>query len=104
MVAVATRPGIKGHPLWQDFVTGVDPTNAVDELRVSISFSNGTPCITWMPDLGDKRDYTVLATDRLDGGTWQPWDLMVDDGRFFKVEVSLPEGVPEPQAYAGMGL
>ena len=103
LVTVATNSARKGHPLWHDFVAGTDPTVPDDEFKVFISFTNGVPCIAWTPDFSGWRDYTIMAKERLEDKEWKPWDMVID-ARFFKVEVSLPEGVPEPRPYWGMTL
>ena len=103
LVSVATNLTRKGYPLWHDFVVGTDPTVPGDDFKVSISFTNGVPCITWTPDISGWRDYTIMAKERLEDKEWKPWDMVID-ARFFKVEVSLPEGIPEPRPYSMQNL
>ena len=88
-VAVPSAWG-KGIPLWQDYVAGTKPEVADDVFCVT-DFSvapDGTVDISYSPDLGEKRNYTILGCEYL-GETWHEKS---DGDRFFKVQVSMPEG------------
>lgn len=90
--ALSALAGANGRSLWASWLAGLDPGDPDDAaFTVSISITNGAPCITWDPDLGDSRSYTVWGRDALDSGdTWRPVDPS-DPGatgaRFFKVSV-----------------
>ena len=77
--------------VWEDYVAGTDPTDVNDIFRAMISFQDGTPLITWTPDLntdGEVRVYRVLGKKRLTDPVWQ-WPVN-SSHRFFKVRVELP--------------
>lgn len=90
--ALSALAGANGRSLWASWLAGLDPGDPDDAaFTVSISITNGAPCISWDPDLGDSRSYTVWGRDALDSGdTWRPVDPS-DPGatgaRFFKVSV-----------------
>ena len=66
-VAVPSAWG-KGIPLWQDYVAGTKPEVADDVFCVT-DFSvapDGTVDISYSPDLGDKRSYTILGCGNLE--------------------------------------
>ena len=86
-VMVPTAWG-KPTPLWQDYVAGTRP-DAVDDLFHVTDFSvapDGTVDISYSPDLGEKRSYTVLGCENLGDA----WHEKSDGDRFFKVQVSMP--------------
>lgn len=87
-VAVPTAWG-KALPLWQDYVTGTKPDVADDVFRIT-EFSvapDGTIDIQYYPDLGSKRNYTILGCEKLGDA----WHEKTDGDRFFKVKVSVPK-------------
>ena len=77
--------------VWQDYVTGTDPTNPDDTFYAMIAISNGMPCVTWTPNLntnGEVRVYTVLGKTNLTDAAWVcPTNSA---HRFFKVKVEMP--------------
>ena len=82
--------------MWECYVAGLDPTDAAQVLTTEISFENGTPLVSWTPDLnkgGTKsvRTYTVEGKNTLT----EEWDKAVASSRFFRVKVSMP---PEQEA------
>ena len=84
--------GANGRSLWTSWLSGLDPSVEGDaEFTVSIDVSGGVPSLTWSPDLGDARAYTVWGRETLDAAdSWAPVDI--DDigmspFRFFKVTV-----------------
>ena len=84
--------GANGRSLWTSWLAGLDPSVEGDsEFIVSIDVSGGVPKLSWIPDLGDARAYTVWGCETLDAvGPWTQVD--VDDigtsqFRFFKVTV-----------------
>ena len=89
--------GTNGRSLWTSWLAGLDPSveeNA--EFTVSIDVSGGVPRLSWSPDLGDARAYTVWGRATLDAAdSWAQVDI--DDigtsqFRFFKVAVGMPVG------------
>ena len=91
--SLAASKGLNNYFVWQSYVAGLIPTNAASRFVADIKVSNGKPAITWKPDLGTKRAYTLLGKPSLDATLWQP---VADTNniptalRFFKVEVNLP--------------
>ena len=81
--------GVNGRSLWVSYLAGLDPADPDSgELEVSISVTNNVPYISWKPDLGDKRKYTLYGTESLSLPNWQPVDdLMTTSAKFFKVSV-----------------
>ena len=84
--------GANGRSLWTSWLSGLDPSvHGYSEFTVSIDVSGGVPSLTWTPDLGAARAYTVWGRETLDAAdSWVPVDI--DDigtsqFRFFKVTV-----------------
>ena len=83
-----------GRPteVWEEYVAGLDPTNANSQLKAMIEMQDGAPVVKWEPDLntnGVVRTYKVYGSETLeDGGVWQyPTNSL---HRFFKVTVEMP--------------
>ena len=70
----------------QCYVAGLDPTNAASRFQSSITFSNGAPHISWSPDLGAERFYSVLGKTNLAEIAWCATNNAT---RFFKATVDL---------------
>lgn len=84
--------GLNGRSLWTSWLAGFDPSDPEDtEFTVLIAVSNGVPCLTWSPDLGDRRTYTIWGRATLDASSaWTPVDaesLGADSNQFFKVSI-----------------
>ena len=84
--------GANRRSLWTSWLSGLDPSiEGSTEFTVSIDVSGGVPSLTWSPDLGAARAYTVWGRETLDAAdSWEPVD--VDDigtsqFKFFKVTV-----------------
>ncbi len=77
-----------GRAAWECYVAGLDPTDAASEFRVGIEFVDGAPAITWSPDLGTNRVYTVQGKDSLTDATWGATN---GTSRFFRVKVEMPD-------------
>jgi len=85
--------------VWQDYVAGTDPLNASDVLRASITMTDGTPHVTWLPDLSSAtpaRVYKVYGMKTLgarlsatDVTSLLPADRKAEGYRFFYVTVTL---------------
>lgn len=85
-----------GHTGWNSFVAGLDPRRTDGVLTANITMIDGTPVITWSPDLRGTaenalrpRIYTVEGKSVLDG-TWHPTSA---GDRFFRVTVRLQPSV-----------
>ncbi len=76
-----------GMPTWQEYVAGSVPTNSDSVLRTLITVSNGMPWLTWAPNLGTSRIYTVTGKTNLTVGVWGPTNAA---SRFLRVKVDLP--------------
>ena len=86
-------PWGKSTPLWRDYVAGTDPdpagSNATFRIT-SFAVTNGVPYVTYAPDLGAKRTYTILGKRSLDDPK-EGWQCPPPAGaRFFRVKVDLP--------------
>ena len=45
--------------LYESYVAGLDPINSFERFEVNISVVEGKPFLTWSPDLGNERVYTI---------------------------------------------
>ena len=75
-----------GHPAWAEYVAGTDPTDDASVLTALISVRDGAPSVTWEPDLGSARVYTVEGKASLTGDWQSPANAT---HRFFRVKVSM---------------
>ena len=89
--AFANIVGANGRTLWTNWLAGLDPADPEDDFRVPIAVTNGTPSLSWTPDLGAERTYTILGCADLSAPNgWEPVDkseLPTTTNRFFKVTV-----------------
>jgi len=77
-----------GYVSWQEYVAGTSPTNAASLFLAQIVLSNGVPTVSWTPDLGAARLYTVEGKASLTDAEWaSPTNA---SSRFFRVKVDLP--------------
>ena len=83
-----------GRPteVWEEYVAGLDPTDANSRLVANIGLTNGVPYISWTPDLntnGIIRTYKIYGSETLEnGGNWHyPTNSL---HRFFRVKVEMP--------------
>lgn len=90
--AFANIVGANGRTLWGNWLAGLDPANPDDDLTLSIAVTNGVPSLSWRPDLGAERNYTVFGRYALSPeNNWEVVstnDLKTTTNRFFKVSVS----------------
>ena len=90
--AFANIVGANGRTLWANWLAGLDPTNPDDDFLVSIAVTNGVPSLSWKPDLGDARTYTIFGRYALSPESgWevvQKNKLATTTNRFFKVSLS----------------
>ena len=69
-------------------MAGTSPTNRLSVFQAAITFDAGEPRITWDPDLGAARTYTVKGKALLADETWTaPTNAA---SRFFRVEITMP--------------
>ena len=80
--------------VWEDYVTGTNPTNLNSVFRTFVDMSSGVPKITWKPDLNEngtkyERIYQVWGAKDLNA---QWFKVDGDEGtyNFFKTTVELP--------------
>lgn len=78
-------------PLWQEYVQGTDPNDSNDVFRVFLTTTNGV-AVSWSPDLGASRRYTLYGTDALTNRVWAATSVFDDveflmTNRFFKIGV-----------------
>ena len=84
-------------PVWQDYVAGRDPTNALSKFTTKIELTDGKPVVTWTPALNGEgvregvRTYRVWGKANLTDAAWSE----VSSGneasyRFFRVTVEMP--------------
>ena len=85
---MAMAIGANGYSVWESYVAGLDPTNTESVLKVDIAFTGDQPQVTWQPDLGSARVYTVLGKTNLTEAVWHA--PATSGSRFFKVRVDLP--------------
>lgn len=82
----ADGDGVDNYTEW---VTGTVPTNSASRgFRADIRFTNGVPVITWIPDLGMDRIYSLEGKAALDDSTWvTPTNV---NTRYFRIQVQAP--------------
>lgn len=77
-----------GHTAMQEYVTGSIPTNKASVLRAVIDIIDGNPRITWTPDMGTQRIYTVEGKTNLTDVVWHsPTNA---GSKFFRVKTEMP--------------
>jgi C1A family cysteine protease len=84
--------GANGRSLWTSWLSGLDPSvEGSAEFTVSIDVSGGVPSLTWDPDLGAARTYTVWGRETLSpADQWKQVDVDsvgTSQFKFFKVTV-----------------
>ena len=82
----------KPSAVWEEYVAGLDPTDANSRLVANIEMRDGALYVSWTPDLntnGIIRTYKVYGSETLEnGGNWQyPTNSL---HRFFRVKVEMP--------------
>ena len=91
--AFANIVGANGRTLWANWLAGLDPSNPNDDFTLSIAVTNGVPSLSWTPDLGTARTYTIWGCRDLtstDGWrTAQTEEHGTPPHRFFKVKEEL---------------
>jgi hypothetical protein len=82
-----TDTDVDGMLAWQEYVAGTDPTNGASLFLSLIDMSSGSPYISWSPDLGTSRLYTVFGRTNLVTDAWGATNAA---SQFFRVSVGLP--------------
>lgn len=84
----ANDTAANGQKVWESYLIGLDPTDSAAKFVSSITIEDGKPIVSWDPNLGGARAYTILGSTDLK--TW----TKVEEGRasdynFFKVSVEM---------------
>lgn len=90
--AFANIVGANGRTLWTNWLIGLDPDDSsTSDFRLYIAVTNSKPRLSWTPDLGDARTYTIWGCrDLPPEGGWSvvsEEDLETTTNRFFKVTI-----------------
>ena len=77
--------------VWQDYVAGTDPTDPTSRFAATIDFVDGTPVVTWSPNVTDgSRVYRIWGKKSLGDADWTQLDAAsTADYNFFKVTVEM---------------
>ncbi len=70
------------------YVAGLDPADPDSSLFASIAMQDASPVITWEPDLGAARTYTVEGKSAMTNAVWE--DPTNSTHHFFRVNAALP--------------
>ena len=85
--AAAAGNGANGHPLWESYLVGLDPTDAASQLTVMIRMEGGKPVVEWK--MARQQNLEALGYScRVKGkaNLSDPvWSEGVSGHRFFKV-------------------
>ena len=84
----ANAMGANGCTVWESYVAGLNPTDPLDRLLSAIAITNGALYITWTPDLGLSRKYTILGKTQLSDAAWH--SPTNPASMFYKVNVEMP--------------
>ena len=84
----ANAIGSNGYSVWESYVAGLNPLDALDRFLSSIVITNNVVYITWSPDLGLSRKYTLLGKTNLTDSTWH--SPTNSGSSFFKLKVEMP--------------
>ncbi|MBR5549462.1 MAG: chitobiase/beta-hexosaminidase C-terminal domain-containing protein [Kiritimatiellae bacterium] len=84
--------GGKATRIWEEYVAGTDPTNALSRLEANIEMRDGAPFVSWSPNLNEggvnARVYTIWGKTNLTDRVWH--SPTNESSRFFKVTVEMP--------------
>jgi len=91
----ANAVGRNGYPVWQPYVTGLEPEDEKSKFFPEIVVKDGKVHVSREPingKLGATRVCTTFGKGSLDDRAWTPLvEGRADGCRFFKAEVSLTE-------------
>lgn len=82
----STNVWANGETGWASYVAGLTPTNPASHLLALIACSNSMPSVTWTPDLGAARVYTVEGKTNLTDAAWAATNSAT---RFFRVRAEM---------------
>ena len=85
---IVAKTNAMPRSLYESYVIGLNPTNEQECFEVSISVIDGKPVLTWSPDLGNDRVYTIWGSSDLSADSWH--SPTNESDRFFKVKVKMP--------------
>ena len=86
--AAALATAANGRSVWECYVADLDPTNADDDLKVTIAMKpDGTPEVSILSGESPDRVYETQGAPEPGG----PWGEVTEESRFFRVKVRLPE-------------
>lgn len=81
--------------VWDEYVSGTDPTDENSNFTATLTMENGEPKITWTPDLSEDqvpRVYTTYGCETI-GGDWKDMSTVAETDKhnyhFFKVSVKM---------------
>lgn len=87
LIGLSAAVAANGQSLSDSYIVGLNPLDAHAKFRItSLTFKDGKPNLTYEPDLGAERTYTILGADCPEG----PFGPVRGTSRFFKVSVALP--------------
>jgi hypothetical protein len=89
--AAAADAANGAYKVWECYVAGLDPADPAARFTAEIGFTNGTPVVTWTPDLNEKGGKAARAY-KVEGrpGMEDEWGPTNAASRFFRVRVGLP--------------
>jgi len=86
-VAALIDADLDGYPAWEEYLLGTVPTDKDSLFRSLIQIVEDGVKISWTPDLGATRVYTVAGKTNLTDVAWGPTNAA---SRFFRVSVGMP--------------
>ena len=87
LIGLSAAVAANGQSLSDSYIAGLNPLDAHAKFRItSLTFKDGKLNLTYEPDLGAERTYTILGADCPEG----PFGPVRGTSRFFKVSVALP--------------
>jgi len=86
-IAALSDADLDGMITWQEYVAGSVPTDNASVFRAGIDVIGGEPQVSWTPDLGAARVYTVDGKTNLTDTVWGPTNA---GSRFYRVRVDMP--------------
>ena len=88
---MAKMPGANGHPYWESYVLGLDPTNETSQFLATIRMDGTTPVVEYSPTNTALGNITYVLQGKPElSNDWQnvEFDDPGDTNRFFRVKVA----------------
>ena len=89
--STAKTTAANGYKVWECYVAGTDPTDTNSVFTAKVEMVDGTPVVTWSPELPPEqaalRNYTIYGKTNLTDKAWH--SPTNEASRFFKVEVEM---------------